>query len=326
MTNYFKIINTSIRRAYVDRREYERQFQHNVGQSVRFYNWSTLAYGAWFRDFVLSRGLVQENRCLNFVSVDGYRGSLTYINDGPKVFFPVENLHDDRMNYADHLMYNQKIDLALGFDYFVEPNYMRFPLWLVYMFAPNASDEQIIKRCAELRYPDVTKKTKFASLVARFDWHGTRSQIYNAISHIDKVYCPSIVLHNDGELATIYNDDKEAYLKQFYFNICPENSDSYGYVTEKVFEAISSGCIPIYWGSLNNPEPGILNKDAIIFWNMNGDNAENVRKIEELYTHPTILKEFIKQPRLLVTAEEYILDMIHDLEAKLKKVIENSYR
>lgn len=326
MINYFKILDTAIRQAYVDRREYEKQAKENAGKSVRLYNWWGDKHGLWMRDFIERKHLLKDGQCINLCSISGYRGSLKHINEGPVVFFPIENLHDDRMNYADHLMYDQRVDLALGFDYFVEPNYMRFPLWPLYMFAPNATDEQIIKRCAELRFPDVSGKNKFASLVARFDWHGTRSQIHDAIAHIDKVYCPSGVLHNDEALATEFKDDKAAYLKQFHFNICPENSDSYGYVTEKVFEAIASGCIPIYWGSLNNPEPGILNKEAIILWNMNDDNFKNVKKIEELYTHPAMLKEFISQPRLLPTADEYILDMIHELEAKLRKVIEKFYR
>lgn len=328
MINCIKILDTALRRAYVDYREYKKQYLENTAKNIRFYNWTSHIYANWFSKFIRSRHIITSDQHINLCSVDGYRGALNHIKEGPIVFFPIENLHDDRMNYADHLMYDRDriADLALGFDYFVEPYYMRFPLWLLYMFNPEANDEQIIKRCAELRFPDVYSKSKFASLVARYDWHETRSQIHNAIAHIEKVYCPSGVLHNDDTLETEFQDNKAAYLKQFYFNICPENSDSYGYVTEKVFEAIASGCIPIYWGSCNNPEPGILNKDAIIFWNMHGDNTAIVKQIEELYNHPAILKEFIEQPRLLPKAEEYILDMIHELESKLRMVINHVYK
>lgn len=326
MINYFDILNTTVRRAYVDYREYKKQSFENAARNIRFYNWTSKLYANWFSNFMVSRHIITKDRYINFCSVDGYRGSLKHIKEGPIVFFPIENLHDDRMNYADYLMYDGIVDLALGFDYFVEPNYMRFPLWPLYVFNPKAHDEQIIKRCAELRFPDVSKKTKFASLVARYDWHNTRSQIHNAIAHIEKVYCPSGVLYNDDTLLTEFNDDKVAYLKQFYFNICPENSDSYGYVTEKIFEAIASGCIPIYWGSYNNPEPDILNKDAIIFWNMHGDNVASVKQIEELYNHPAMLKEFMEQPRLMPNADEYILDLFHELESKLRMVINNVYR
>lgn len=324
--NYFKVIDTAIRQAYVDEREYKKQLKANADQSVRLFNWWGDVHGLWLRDFIQKRHILSANQKINLCSISGYRGSLKHIKEGPKVFFPVENLHDDRMNYADHLMYDRIAHLALGFDYFTEPYYMRFPLWPLYVFAPDATDEQIIKRCEELRYPDVSCKSKFASLVARFDWHGTRSQIYNAIAHIDKIFCPSAVCHNDEELKTKFADNKEEYLKQFYFNICPENSDSYGYVTEKIFEAISAGCIPIYWGSYNNPEPGILNKDAIIFWNMDGDNTAVVKQIEELYTNPMILDEFILQPRLLPRAEEQILSMFHEFETKLRNVVKNYYK
>ena len=86
---------------------------------------------------------------------------------------------------------------------------------------------------------------------------------------------------------------------------------------KKVFEAISSGCIPVYWGSLNDPEPGILNKDAIFLWNMGGDNSKSIQMIEDLVLHPKMLDEFMRQPRLVEGAEEKIVSMIQGLEEKI---------
>ena len=59
-------------------------------------------------------------------------------------------------------------------------------------------------------------------------------------------------------------------------------------MTEKAFEAIDAGCIPIYWGSYNIPELGILNQDAIIPWDMYGDNSESVGLVEELTLIPVV--------------------------------------
>ena len=50
------------------------------------------------------------------------------------------------------------------------------------------------------------------------------------------------------------------------FNICPENTNVDGYVTEKLFQAFAAGCIPIYNGGGNFLEPGIINPKAIIYY------------------------------------------------------------
>ena len=78
-------------------------------------------------------------------------------------------------------------------------------------------------------------------------------------------------------------------MKQFKFNICPENSRANGYITEKIFEAIISGCIPIYYGggtpntneAKQSIEPEILNPEAFIFYNGNNEE-EAFAKVKEL--------------------------------------------
>jgi hypothetical protein len=56
-------------------------------------------------------------------------------------------------------------------------------------------------------------------------------------------------------------NDKEEVLLRYKFNICFENDDFPGYVTEKPFEAWESGCIPIWWG---NDKGNYLNSKSII--------------------------------------------------------------
>ena len=98
-------------------------------------------------------------------------------------------------------------------------------------------------------------------------------------NNLFEIKCAGRWNNNTKELWEIYNDDKINYLKKFKFNICPENINTKNYVTEKIFEAIQADCIPIYYGSNNNPEPEILNKDRIIFWNFNSDNSKNKKMI-----------------------------------------------
>ena len=334
-------LNFEARRAYVDYKSYRKQEKANAGLPIRFYNWWGDPHGLWLRDFIVKRNLLPEGKHINLCSVFGNRNVLYYVNDGPLLFMSVENLHDDRMEYADHLLFSRYMtnkhepvpednrrkgdtlgkpilaDLALGYDYFEEPSYLRFPLWMLYMFPPDADEKTIRSRCEQLRFPDCHERNNFAALVARYDWYGTRTEIVDALSHIDKVSCPGSVRQNDDSLANAFHDNKELYLRQFYFNVCPENSNSFGYVTEKVFEAISAGCIPVYWGSMGDPEPGILNKDAIIMWNMGGDNTKSLQMVEDLVSQPKRLDDFLRQPRLTEGAEERIVKMMQVLEKKV---------
>ena len=44
-------------------------------------------------------------------------------------------------------------------------------------------------------------------------------------------------------------EEKEAGMNQYKFSMCYENTDFPGYVTEKIFDSLVSGSIPIYYGS-----------------------------------------------------------------------------
>jgi len=69
--------------------------------------------------------------------------------------------------------------------------------------------------------------------------------------------------------------DKIDFIKTTIFNICPENSITNGYCTEKIFHSLEAGCIPIYWGS--KPEPTILNDKCYLLI----DEKLNKQKIQE---------------------------------------------
>ena len=107
----------------------------------------------------------------------------------------------------------------------------------------------------------------------------------------------------------------------FKFNICPENMDAIDYSTEKIFDALISGCIPIYAGCLNNPEPEIINKDFVIFWDLNGENTEQLKLVNRLNTDNEFYKKFVNQPKLKSDAADYIAEYFENLKQKLKELI-----
>jgi hypothetical protein len=249
-------------------------------------------------------------------------------NSDVRVFFSGENVQRFRRRYRNYALPTGKIDLAMGFDYLSDTRYLRFPLWILYSFNPESNYEDIKKRCDELRYPNSSNesRSRFATLVARGDLGGIRESIFRNLSEIAQVDCPSSFMHNDDSLKEEFGDDKIRYIKQYKFNICPENSDTYGYVTEKLFEAIDAGCIPIYWGSKNCPEPEILNQDAILFWKPKGDNADVLAQIQSLNETPGRWREFATQPRLKDDAADIIYGLFEELEKRLRLIIENVNR
>lgn len=47
-------------------------------------------------------------------------------------------------------------------------------------------------------------------------------------------------------------DNKLFTLRDFKFSICYENAHSIpGYITEKIFDSLAAGCVPVYWGAPN---------------------------------------------------------------------------
>jgi hypothetical protein len=254
----------------------------------------------------------------------------------PSLFFTEENLTTLK-KYREYKTYlDGQPSLAMGFDYYQANNYQRFPLWLMYLFAPEtaatASIADIQTRLDEIDAKSLGLKTKFAAMVASHDGYASkkkvfgpveivsRAEITEKVGTIDFVHCPGRLLHNDNSLKDEYHDDKKAYLEQFLLNICAENACVKGYVTEKVFEALEAGTIPIYWGD-PNPEPTILNPKRIVFWD--GSRAEEVLSfIKTLHLDLEARAQFLREPLFVNTAAQEIYDHFSCLRRNLERLLE----
>lgn len=303
--------------------DFQRQRTNNASRQVQFYNFWPQALNEmyWSRWFEARPYLLQGHPELKigFFSVFGSRELIHHTNCDINVFYSAENLKSESYwRYADTFLGERKIDLSMGFEDFDNERYCRFPNWMDVFFLKQ-EDVPIV--CKGLRFPDISRKSSFAALISSHDRNGLRTSILEGLEQIGIVSCAGLFWHNDDSLKKEFNDDKMDYLKQFYFNICPENSNAYGYVTEKLFQSINSGCIPVYWGSCNRPEPDVLNKDAIIFWEPGKDNKESLSLIDDLLSNPKMMKEYLSQPRLLPTAEEYISDHLSFVERRISSVI-----
>ncbi len=299
-------------------------WQYQIGNATLINYWNHNLHSLWLPQFIANNNINPHNKPYRLHSVFGDRAYCQQKagDDMPDIFFSGENLKlTHTLQYTDHLLSDRHFDLGIGFEEYDSDNYIRFPLWICYCMQPVLSNDNVLKFTSNIEQCH-THQRKFASLIASVDILGLRTGIFNQLSNIDHIDCAGKLLHNCDDLWGKYENDKTRFLQEYTFNICPENSNCRGYVTEKIFEALTAGCIPIYWGCYNAPEPQLLNQDVIIFWNKDGDNTTSIKLIDDLWHNPQRLTEFQRQPKLTRQANEIILNRLTDLKEKLTKVFE----
>lgn len=296
-------------------------------EKILFHNWFKFKQKKeiWFHEFVVDKKIPIKQRII-FTSVAGKRNPFLKYFIGKKVFFTGENVEESSINnnrkkYQDYLL--NEVDLSLGFRYMNHPKYMRFPLWLCCTISSEDSLETIREKIANINNPKHrlnADRKEFACLIAGHDKTGIRSKILQVLQKIDKVTCAGKFNKNTNDLQEKWEDNKIAYLSQFKFNICPENSSENGYVTEKIFQSIIAGCIPIYNdGGRVKIEPKILNQEAFLRYE-EGKEEELFQKVSELMNDEEKYREFCNIPPFKEGAAEVIWEWITELEKRLREL------
>ena len=190
-----------------------------------------------------------------------------------KILFYGENLNLHPPYNNDKLLYDI-FDLIVGFKYTdLSKKQIRFPLWLMYYNYYKYDEKDNILTNLQSKYNENIKKEKsiFSCIIARHDRGGQRTIICDEISKYGELMAPS----NYRKNTTMPGDDKIKYLTKVKYSVCPENSVFEGYFTEKLFQALEGGTVPLYWG-IDLPEPGIINKNKYCFCDIN--NREDMKK------------------------------------------------
>lgn len=299
-----------------------------------YINWMA---GDWLANFI-DYHFPKRKENLIFISVDGIKTDLSAMK-GKKIFFSGENLEpvikhknikNDYLNfryywfnfrkniYKDYLI--NDVDVSIGYGKKNSENYLRFPLWLMYLFSYSSSYDDIKAKISEINNIN-NKGLKECVCINRHDLFGVRTKICDDIKDTIKITYAGKWRNNTNELWSHYNDDKCKYMNLFKFNICPENMDAQNYCTEKLFDALRCGCIPIYAGCLNKPEPGIVNNDFIIMWDLDGDNYENIKLIKRLQSNENFYRKFMQQDKLTPETVDYVVDRFNVLRQKLSKIL-----
>ncbi|KAA6500668.1 glycosyltransferase family 10 domain-containing protein, partial [Helicobacter pylori] len=134
--------------------------------------------------------------------------------------------------------------------------------------------------CAVVNDESDPLKRGFASFVASNPNAPKRNAFYDALNSIEPVAGGGSVKNTLG-----YNvKNKNEFLSQYKFNLCFENTQGYGYVTEKIIDAYFSHTIPIYWGSPSVAKD--FNPKSFVNVHDFKDFDEAIDYVRYLHTHP----------------------------------------
>lgn len=191
---------------------------------------------------------------------------------------------------------------------------INFPHWLLYVDWFNMADNTDYMNVGGSLDPITTyterqtyKKTKFASMIARWDARGRSPRgtftqyVMDNYKHVD---CPGGLLHNCEFAAAPSRNpkfpntparpgNKMDFLMPYKFNITFENSYFDYYNTEKVLQQFASGCIPVYWGSDKAFDD--FNRKAFIYAPEQFDARKVLDKIIEVDTNNDLYQEILSE-------------------------------
>ena len=174
-------------------------------------------------------------------SVNGAPHGINYKNyNCTRILFTGENTRPDFENYQ----YN------FGFDYNDDPRYYRLPLYVMY----GDPSELLIKPPFERISAE---RTKFCSFVVGNPTPTERLNFFDKLSRYKFIESGGPVRNNIGKIdngklvigGRVLPDKKVEWCRQYKFALCFENASYPGYTTEKLFHAMQSNAIPIYWGN-----------------------------------------------------------------------------
>ena len=281
-----------------------------------FYRWASVE-NFWITRFIEQNKLNKLKTKIDFFSVFWPRKMVNFSTNF-KIFYTWEPVARDMyFEYNDYCL--NDVDLSIWFrEYEWIDNYYRFPQRLTNsLVLPEETEFKYIKNTLQQIESEkiyLKNRKKFCALISRHDdIMETRYSTYKRLSTIWTILCPWRFLHNDD--ANIPGHlDKINYLKNFKFNICPENHLDKWYVTEKLIDSLKAWCIPVYNGIFWDLEEKVFNKERILF--IDNDLEKKVSKLNSLDSYYI---DFINQPIFKKDADSYIYEQINGFMKKLKE-------
>lgn len=171
-----------------------------------------------------------------------------------------------------------KCDYALSWRFLKRRNHYRLPLFKMYFqdvvrwklqYKKNGNSEKLLS--------DWYNKKGLCCMVVSNPNCEIRNKVYLELSKYIPIDSGGKHLNNVGGPV----ENKAQFIRDYKFVLAFENSSHPGYTTEKIFEPILEGCIPIYWGNILIDRD--VNKDRFLNYKdfMNcGDLAAEILDID----------------------------------------------
>jgi hypothetical protein len=200
--------------------------------------------------------------------------------DAKKIFFTGESRRD----------FFQDGDIYLGFDPTnVDSKIFRLPLWMLYIDWWSGTDVQKIDSLTQRQNPQSTLSREQACCIVASNPVSHRMEVAQSLVDVFPVHGYGLAFSSSP-----YNGDKKELLQNYIFNICFENTLSRGYVTEKLFEAKFSGCIPIYWGDEWSKHD--FNEQCFIYYNNYESKYSFIEDIKRIWSSKQAMEELSSEP------------------------------
>lgn len=233
-----------------------------------------------------------------FCSVCGEKRK-AFLYHCPRIFYTGENLIPDFNVY----------DYAIGFAYMdFGDRYIRWPL---YQFYP----EYEIAKKKHINYDIEEFMTRsFCCRVVSASDCTYREKLFDEINKRKHVASGGRCKNNLPGGGYVRN--KLKFLSKYKFDLSVENSNTCGYVTEKIVQAWAAGCIPVYWGSSGAIKQE-FNKAAFIDCNDFSTVSDVAEYLMELENNKDVLEKILREPILL--------DVSGQNDGRLRKFLKNIF-
>jgi len=185
---------------------------------------------------------------------------------------------------------------------------VRVPLWSLYIkwfecqkeYDPSRNQALLLPPKQLLKPKNKHSKTKFCCLLTNNDtaFKGIGYPRFLEFSHAHNLVTESRgnAFRNMPPIGDNGYDEKSKleYIQDFKFNLCYDNSENRGWITEKMIHPMSVGVIPIYWGAVDAAEE--FNEEAFIHVRQ-FDNLDKLHeKVLEIHNNDDMFYSIQTQP------------------------------
>ena len=269
--------------------------------------------------FIIPRNQFKKyNIDILFVGIFGHKNkAIQFIKDNDikcTIFFSGENLNFYHKDYKCHL--TDYCDLSFGVNNIISNNFFPFHFFILLFFNIDDVDINFHNLNIKNKLLNINIKKKQISMISSNPGDGSRKFIFDKLIKHFKIDSCGDLCNNHKKIGE-GSYEKIKFLSNYKFNICFENSNSYKYTTEKIYESILSGCIPIYYGNDGNTPP-FINDKFIIHYKKNNLN-EIISKIKKICSSNYQYNQFVNVEKIYINdMKEYIYNYIKKISILIK--------